>query len=234
MDSQNIWTIILKEFKIFRKKRSIIYTTILLPILVGVVAPLIFGHILLHAVSGQLNGSIFIFALIAASIPTPIAAYSLVGEKVQKTLEPLLATPVTDGEILLGKVMSVLLPTLLAIYTGATIYIVLMDQILGNLHFINLNVGLILLVTVPSVSLASVELNVILSARMNDVRSVQQLGGILTYPLVGIFAAAETGFIPVTTTNLLVISAILLLTDLALFYLSKATFRREEILTKWK
>lgn len=234
MDFQNVWTIVLKEFKIFSKKRSIIYTTIIVPLLIGFVAPLIFGHILVHIVSGQLNGSIFIFALIAASIPTPIAAYSLVGEKVQKTLEPLLASPVTDGEILLGKVMSVLLPTLLAIYAGATIYIVLTDQILGNLYFLNWNVALILLVAVPLVSLGSVELNVILSARMNDVRSVQQLGGILTYPLVGIFAGAETGFIPVTTTTLLVISAILLLVDVALYYLSKATFRREEILTKWK
>lgn len=234
MDFQNVWTIILKEFKIFGKKRSIIYTTIIVPILVGFAGPLIFGHILGHAVSNQLNGSIFIFALIAASIPTPIAAYSLVGEKVQKTLEPLLATPVTDGEILLGKVMSVLLPTLLAIYAGATIFMVLMDQILGHLYFPNWNIGIILLATVPTVSLASVELNVILSARMSDVRSVQQLGGILTYPLVGIFAAAETGFIPVTITILLAISAGLLLTDIALFYLSKATFRREEILTKWK
>jgi ABC-type Na+ efflux pump permease subunit len=238
LDFQNVWTISLKEFKIFRKKKSIIYTTMISPLLVGFAIPLIFGHALVHGLSGQLNGSVFIFALIAATIPTPIAAYSLVGEKVQKTLEPLLATPLTDGEILLGKVISVLLLSLLAIYASATIFMVLMDQvtssILGYLYFPNWNVGLILLVMVPLVSLASVELNVILSASMNDVRSVQQLGGILVLPLLGIFAAAETGFIPVTTSSLLVISAIVLLADIALFYLSKATFRREDILTKWK
>jgi ABC-type Na+ efflux pump permease subunit len=238
LDFQKVWTVSLKEFKIFRKKRSIIYTTMISPLLIGFAIPLIFGPALVHGLSGRLNGSVLIFALIAATIPTSIAAYSLVGEKVQKTLEPLLATPLTDGEILLGKVISVLLPPLLAIYAGATIFMVLMDRvtssILGYLYFPNRNVGLILLVMVPLVSLASVELNVILSARMDDVRSVQQLGGILVLPLVGIFAAAETGFIPVTTSSLLIISAIMLLGDIALFYLSKATFRREEILTKWK
>lgn len=238
MDFQNVWTVSLKEFKIFSKKRSILYTTLISPLLVGFAIPSIFGHALAHASSGLLNAPVFLFAVIAGTIPTPMASYSLVGEKVQKTLEPLLATPVTDGEILLGKVISVLLPSVLAIYAGAAIFMVLVDQvtsgILGYLYFPNWNAGLILLVTVPLVSLASVELNVILSARMGDVRSVQQLGAILVLPLVGILGAAETGFIPVTTGNLLVVSAIVLLADIALFYLSKATFRREEILTKWK
>jgi ABC-2 type transport system permease protein len=36
------------------------------------------------------------------------------------------------------------------------------------------------------------------------------------------------------TVTLIIISAILLAADSLLFYLSRATFQREEILTKWK
>jgi hypothetical protein len=37
-----------------------------------------------------------------------------------------------------------------------------------------------------------------------------------------------------TTINLLIMSGIFLVVDLLLFYLSVATFKREEILTKWR
>ncbi len=160
------------------------------------------------------------------------------GEKVQKTLEPLLTTPLSDGEILLGKTVSALVPPLLAVYAGATVSMALIDQstsgVLGYLLFPNWNAALILLVLAPLGSVSAVELNVILSARMSDVRAVQQFGAILVLPFVGIFGAVLDGLISVDTSILLVISAILLVAAISLFYLSKAAFRREEILTKWK
>ena len=62
------------------------------------------------------------FLIGAAVIPATIASYSLVGEKIQKSLEPLLATPMTDGEILLGKTISGLVIPLGAVYAGSVIY----------------------------------------------------------------------------------------------------------------
>ena len=63
----------------------------------------------------------------AAILPTAIASYSIVGEKVEKSLEPLLATPTTDGELLLGKSIAAFLPPLIATYIGALIFMVLID-----------------------------------------------------------------------------------------------------------
>lgn len=63
----------------------------------------------------------------AAILPTAIDSYSMVGEKVEKSLEPLLATPTTDSELLLGKSIAVFLPPLIATYIGALIFMVLMD-----------------------------------------------------------------------------------------------------------
>ena len=244
MDLQSVWTVSLKEFKIFLKRPTIIYTTVVPPILLGIALPLYLGHAVARsaietmASSGRIDGFLFFLAALAVTLPTTIASYSLVGEKIQKTLEPLLATPVSDGEILLGKFVSAILPPILAVYAGATIFMALIDQstysVLGYLFFPNWNAALILLVLAPLGSVSAVELNVILSARMNDPRAVQQLGAILVLPFLGIFVAALDGYISVDTSSLLVICAIVFAAAVALFYLSKAAFRREEILTRWK
>lgn len=245
MDLGNAWTVALKDFKVFRKKKNVIYSTVLFPLIVAVGIPVIThyagankGGIPAAALPGLLNAFAFFFVLGAASLPTAIASFSLVGEKVQKSLEPLLATPVSDGEILLGKTISALLPPIAAIYAGAVLFMALMDKqtysTLGYSYFPNWSIGIILLVVVPLASLISVEVNVILSSRMSDVRAVQQLGGLMVLPFAGIYVASEIGLLTLDTNTLLTISGLMLVIVLALFFVSTATFRREEILTAWK
>ena len=163
---------------------------------------------------------------------------SIVGEKIQKSLEPLLATPMSDSEILLGKCIASFVPPIAAIYASSLIYMTLMDEItrtgLGYLYYPNLAFGIILLPLAPLASILTIELTVILSARANDVRSVQQFTGILFLPFMIIYVMTEIGVIQLNTINLLIMSGIFLLADLLLFYLSTKTFKREEILTRWK
>jgi hypothetical protein len=40
--------------------------------------------------------------------------------------------------------------------------------------------------------------------------------------------------LPLTARNLLIVSAVVAVMDVILFFVSTATFRREEILTKWR
>jgi len=54
------------------------------------------------------------------------------------------------------------------------------------------------------------------------------------FPFLAIYLASEIGVITLDVNNLLIISGILLAVDVILFFVSTATFRREEILTKWK
>jgi hypothetical protein len=80
-----------------------------------------------------------------------------------------------------------------------------------------------------------VEGNIIISSRVNDIRAAQQLGGLLVVPFVLIIMLASVlnGVIdPVLLA--LILGGVLAVSDVALFYLSKAIFQREEILTKWK
>ncbi len=245
MDLQNAWTIALKDFKIFRKKSNVIYATVVLPLVFGIAFPFILNYSLRNkshtlaatAAPALMDAFSILFLIGAAVIPTAIASYSLVGEKIQKSLEPLLATPMTDGEILLGKTISGLLVPVAAVYAGSIIFMGLMDyftrNVLGYLYYPNWHIGAIL-VAAPLASLLSVEINVIISSRLNDVRTAQQLGTLLLLPFLGLFLASELGFFPLNDNNLLILAGGLLIVDVALFFVSRATFQREEILTRWK
>ena len=239
------WVIAYRDFKVFRHQRNIWYSIIVVPLIISIMFPAILefagrrtGGIPAATLPQLLNSFSFFFVIAAAFIPISIASYSIVGEKIEKSLEPLLATPITDGEILLGKTLSAFLPVLVALYAGASLFMVLVDEVtlpkLGYYYFPNWSIGVILLILVPIAVTLSVEFSVIVSSRVNDVRSANSFGILMLLPLGGIYLAGEIGLISLDTNNLLIISGILLAVDVILFFVSTATFRREEILTKWK
>jgi ABC-2 type transport system permease protein len=245
------WVIARKDFATFKSQRYIIYSLIVVPLLISIGLPAVIWLGIgnapippsqLPAVIGGLNDVFnafsFLFVFMAGLLPTTIGVYSIVGEKLEKTLEPLLATPTTDDEILLGKVVAAFLPSIIATYVGAVIFMVLIDAVtstkLGYVYFPNWTIAVILLITVPLISILSTEFNVIISARVSGIRTAQQFGALIVLPLVGIYVATEIAFVSLTPANLMIISAIILVIDALLFFISRATFRREEILTKWK
>ncbi len=238
------WVIARKDFATFRTKRYIIYSLVVLPLFVSIGLPLVVSFVIqrgatsLPHIISVLDAFSFFFVIVAGVLPISIGAYSIVGEKLEGTLEPLLATPTTDGEILLGKSLAAFLPTVVAIYASSVIFMVLMDAVtsarLGYLFFPNWTMAVILLAVVPLISILSTEFNVIVSARVSDIRAAQQLGALILLPLGVIYVALEVGFVSPTPATLAVIIAIILVIDVLLFSLSRATFRREEILTKWK
>ena len=177
--------------------------------------------------------------MIAAYIPTPIASYTIIGEKVEKSLEPLLATPTTDGEILLGKGIAAFLPSLAAVLGGSALFMAVMDLVtrskIGYYYFPNWNTAAVMFLLAPLAILFSVELNVIVSSRVSDVRTSQQLGALTVLPFAALYVSGELNLVDLgSLSNLLIIAGVLLVVDILLFFVSRATFRREEILTKWK
>jgi len=235
----------MKDIKIFIRKRTVLSTVVLLPLLLSILFPLVIefagrrtGGIPASYLLTLLDSFAWFFVIIPAIIPGPIASYSIVGEKVEKSLEPLLVTPTTDGEILLGKSIAAFLPAIVATYAGATIFMVGIDAVtqgkLGYLYFPNWDIAVILLLLAPLTSLLSIELNVISSSRVNDVRTASQLGSVIFLPFIGIYLAGEIGVITLDTNTLLIIAAIMGVLVLALFRVSMALFQRDQILTKWK
>ncbi len=114
-----------KDLKTFRRKRSILYSIVLFPLIVSIGLPLVVFQIVGSRSGGippsflgpLMDSFAFFFIIGAATLPTSIASYSILGEKVEKSLEPLLATPTTDGEILLGKSLASLIPPIGATFS---------------------------------------------------------------------------------------------------------------------
>lgn len=248
MDFQNAWSVASKDFATFKRRKGIIYATIAFPLGIalgfpGIVAAIAYAYpsttsASAASISPFLNAFSFWFVIGAASLPSGIASYSVAGEKIQKSLEPLLATPMTDSEILLGKSIACFVPPMVSIWVSSVIYMASMDALtrpwLGYLYYPNWSFAAVLLLLAPLASVLTIELTVILSARANDVRSVQQFTGVLFFPFIIIYVMTEIDVIQLNVTNLLIMSGMFLVADILLFYLSTATFKREEILTKWK
>ncbi len=238
------WIVASKEFKTLTKRKNILYSSLYFESIVSIGLPF-----LIRYVSGKmtdpttalpvlLSAFSFLFVIGASLLPVTMASYSLVGEKVQKSLEPLLATPTTDEEILAGKSIAAFLPAFAINLVGALIFTTLVDHfthnILDSYFFPNWDIIIIVLLLGPLACLLAVGYNVLISSRMNDVRAAQQFGALILLPFAAIYVLSETRVLELTTNALLIMAAILIGIDAVMFFLAKATFQREEILTKWK
>lgn len=241
MNYRNVATIAAKDMGIVLTRRSVRLSLILLPLGVAVGLPQVArfagGGIPAGFLPRFLTAFLFFFAVIATMLPVAIASYSLVGEKVERSLEPLLATPATDGEILLGKGIAAFVPPIAAIWAGGVVFMAASDAEtrarLGHVYFPNGTAILILAVIVPLMAILAVEYSVLVSARASDVRAAQQAGILVVLPSTALYVTTEVGAITLDMASLGVVAVILAVIDAALAFASRATFRREEILTRW-
>jgi ABC-2 type transport system permease protein len=245
LNRKNVWTITTKDLSLFFKKKLILYSALFLPLALSIGLPVIAWFVVNHRVVPEIsllypvfNAFSFFFLVLAGIIPTVIGSYSFVGEKTEKTLEPLLATPTTDDEILLGKSLATFLPVIIMIFVGAVIFTVLMDIFLfpkvGFLYFPNPSFEIIVLLNTPLACIMSIEFSILVSSRVNDVRSAQQLSALIIIPFFALYLLIEVRVITLDVYPLLLIGGILAIIDIGLFFASRAIFQREEILTKWK
>ena len=106
-----------KELREYRHTGSIIATMAVIP-LVFIRFPLIAVLRLPASESRALleGHPLAILLGIPALVPAVVAAYSVVGEREQATLEPLLTTPIPGEEFLLGKALAIVVPSLAISY----------------------------------------------------------------------------------------------------------------------
>lgn len=166
-----------------------------------------------------------------------IAAYSIVGEKQARTLEPLLATPLSTFELLAAKVLGALVPALLltaatfAVYVGGVIVFAEPGAYRALLLPASLAVTFLL---GPLASLAALQLAVCVSSRVNDPRSAQQIGALVVLPVTAAFILQITGMVQLTGPVMAAAALVLVGVNIGLMLVGIALFERESILTRWK
>jgi ABC-2 type transport system permease protein len=178
------------------------------------------------------------FMIIPLAIPSSISAYSIVGEKINRSLEPLLATPITTAELLIGKSLAAIIPALAATWIGFGIFIlgswimISNPVVIGN--FLDLRWIIAIFIIGPLMALSAVSFSIIVSSRVNDPRVAEQVSMIIILPVLAAFFGQMAGIIILNTTFMIASALVLGLVDLVLVYLSVRLFQRETIITRWK
>lgn len=181
---------------------------------------------------------LIMFMILPLSIPSTIAAYSIIGEKTSRSLEPLLATPITTIQLLAGKGLAALIPAVAATYAAFAIFLAgawLLTTSPGVMAALVdarwlLAVGLV----GPLLAVLSVTFSVMVSSRVNDPRVAEQLAAVIIVPLLAVFFGQLAGLLVFNRSLVLWIAAFLILLDAGMLYLAVRLFQRETILTRWK
>lgn len=178
-----------------------------------------------------------LLVLVPISGAVAAAAYGLVGERVDKALEPLLATPITTGELLVAKALGAFLPALAVEAVGVVVYaltVALMARP-GVLAALMAPRGLVLVGVIgPIVTLLALQLTLLASTRTADPRTAQQLGSLTVLPLTALMVAQFAGTLWLSTAELVGAALVLLGLWAALVRVSVAVFDRERVLVRWK
>lgn len=181
---------------------------------------------------------ILLFMILPLAIPITIASYSIIGEKTTRTLEPLLATPITTAELLGGKAAAAVIPGVIATWLAYLVLVVgvaLMGLGSGVLDSLLDPFWLIAVFVVgPLLALTGVSVAVIVSSRATDPRTAEQTSMLVFLPVLLIFFAQLAGFILIDAKLVLVIALALVAVDVALLTMAVRLFQREAILTRWK
>jgi len=180
---------------------------------------------------------LIVFLLIPITGAMALAAHSVVGEKLARTLEPLLATPVTTAELLLSKVLGAVLPTSLISLIALVVYAVCIGLFAeaGVLSaLVSLRSAVLVCLVGPGAALVALQAAVLISSRVSDPRTAQQFGVLVILPLTGLLIAQFTGTIWLSVKTFTIIGVGLIVLWLLLLLVSVALFDRETIVTRWK
>jgi len=237
-NATRLGAVIRKELTEFRRNRFIMSTMGLLSV-IYLVAPT--AEILAakaSAPSAQLHNriglSLLFLLMIPVFLPSTIAAYSVVGERAQGTLEPLLTTPIRRTELLIGKAAAALLPAIGLAYGLFGIF-------LAVVHFgANAVVAaavwhapelLAEVVFIPLLAAWAIWVGLGISSRVSDVRVAQQLSMLASLPPIALTSLMSFQVITPTFALGALLAGGLLVVDCGACFLVSRLFDRERLIT---
>lgn len=178
-----------------------------------------------------------VYLIMPVFVPILISSHAVAGEKERRTLEPLLASPVTGLELLVGKSLASLVPSFAICVAAFAALCVVVDVVAAPL-----GAGLLLpnrmwtfgvFVIAPLFAFFGNGVAVLISARVNDARLAQQLAGLFVLPLVGLSSAQFGGFLQAGAAYYAALGALVLLLDVLLLLVAARLFDRERLMTRW-
>jgi ABC-2 type transport system permease protein len=224
-----------KELREYRRNRAIVATMALVP-LIFLIEPLVqIFNLPASSVGTLLHKHPLLYMLgIPALTPALIAAASVVGERQQGTLEPVLTTPIRREELILGKALAVLVPALVVSYVmfGLSVASIALFAQSSVASAVLRGPELVAqLLFTPLLATWSIWLAMAISARSSDFRVAQQLSTLASLPSVIVSALVSFDVIHATLGLALALGGALLVLDRLGWRLVSALFDRERLIT---
>ena len=238
MSRERIVAVVRKEVREFRRNRFVVVTMGVLPV-VFLVTPMLTIFRIPDSASGtQVKAAVgtisLLMLIVPIVLPPVIAAYSVVGEREQGTLEPVLTTPVRASELLLGKAIAAFMPSIGIAY--AIYGIVLVAVRFGAAHVVRSVIFhppemLAQLLFAPLLALWAIWVGIGISTRASDVRVAQQLATVASLPLLGFTSLITFQVIKPSVPLAIGLALALLVADGILWRIVSRIFDRERLVT---
>ncbi len=266
IDFRKIMLILKKDWSQLRQQRGLVLSAIFLPVVLTIVPLAVIVGLgqappdSFHGIDQLLNITQFypslqgrpiqeilqaavgqpistIMLLLPVILPSIIASYSIVGEKVGGTLEPLLATPITSLELLLAKILTAFIPAVgLTWLFGVFFVIALFFLTLSSAVFtaiISPSWLILFLLCGPLLSLTTVAATVAASSKANDPRTAQQISAVVILPVFLVLGGQISGLLILNPVFSLLVALVLALLAAVATWIATRLFSRETILTRW-
>jgi ABC-type Na+ efflux pump permease subunit len=239
LDGTRIGAVIRKELRDYRRKRSIVATMCVLPLLF-LVQPVVSIFLGTPTTSGaalqkSLILPILYLLLIPTIMPSTLAAYTVAGEREQGTLEPLLTTPLRQQEFLLGKAASVMIPTLALSYAVFALFLAAVGlfakSVVASAVFHDGPILLALFLFAPLMAGWGIVVGMAVSVRATEVRVAQQLAVLASIPPVVVIILLAVGVVSPTFPVAIAFAIGLLVIDAVLLRFVSGMFDRERLVT---
>lgn len=187
---RRVMAIFRKEVREYRRSGPIVGAMAIFP-LVFIITPTVQAFVipLTAAKTLRREDSILYLLAIPTLVPATLAAYGIVGERQQGTLEPVLESPIRREEFVLGKALAAFVPSVIISYLVAALFIAVVElfakapiahaEIRGS-------VVLVQALFTPLLAAWSIWVGLAISARVSDVRTAQQLGALASLPLIAV------------------------------------------------
>ena len=236
MNWRRVRAIFRKELREYRHNGNIIYAMAILP-LIFLLQPLIEAFTIPSNGSASLRreNSLLYMLAIPVLVPAALAAYSVVGERIQGTLEPVLSTPIRSEELLFGKALAAFGPSVVVAYGIFGLFIAAVELFAHQGVATALIRGpdlLAQLIFTPLLATLSIWVGIAVSTRASDTRIAAQLSLLASLPTVAVTSLIAFNVIPATLHVALGLGIVLLVLSRLGWRFATALFNRERLITQ--
>jgi ABC-type Na+ efflux pump permease subunit len=234
IDNGRVRAIFRKELREIQRNRSLLLAMGVLP-LVFLIQPLVAVLGLSErAAAGLRDDHVLLYLLgIPILVPPVIAATAIAGERQQGTLEPVLTTPIRREELLLGKGLAALVPSI-GIALGVDAIFLAVVALFAQPGIASAMVNgpdlVAQLVFLPLLAAWSVWVGIAVSTRTSDMRVAQQIALLINVPPVFGVALVAFGVIPPTRQLAIVLCVALVVLDSTGWRIAARLFDRERLI----